>query len=317
MQFVCSVSSVSGQGKYCSASMLKAGIFGPRCLSRMEPQRPIYKDKIHRRLMAEETTDGELITRYIKDGDQSAFEILLRRHHDRVFWRFLKRCGNRADAEDLTQQLWIRVVDNLDNYSDQDKFGPFLATIGTNLLNDHWRRKGVRSAAFVDWNDDEEDMPRLDPASREGSAEDQVLRGEAINHLVSNLIPSLPAEQRMIYLLRHESEHWEESSRLEWSHLAELNGMSVDEAWSKFESARHSLMGMANNDEAEQPDSPDNDELLMFLVWTQAQRPNKEQKYTESYFADLIGVPVNTLKTRYRAASKSLADGLEQWREHH
>ncbi len=265
--------------------------------------------------MLKDITDGELISRYTKDRDQSAFETLLRRHHDKVFWRFLKRCGNRADAEDLTQQLWIRVVDNLDNYSDQDKFGPFLATIGTNLLNDYWRRKGVRSAAFVDWNDDEDDAPRPEIASREGSAEDQVIRGEAINHLVSDLIPALPAEQRMIYLLRHESEHWEESSRLEWSHLAELNGVSVDEAWSKFESARQSLMGMSHCEQNDEPTAPDSDELLMFLVWTQAQRPNKDKKYTESYFADLLGVPVNTLKTRYRAASKSLADGLELWRE--
>jgi len=264
--------------------------------------------------MLKDITDGELIRRYTVDGDQSAFETLLRRHHDRVFWRFLKRCGNRADAEDLTQQLWVRVVDNLKNYKDEDKFGQFLATIGTNLLNDHWRRKGVRSAAFVDWNDDEDDVPQLDPASGEGSAEDQVIRGEAINHLVSNLIPSLPAEQRMIYLLRHESEHWEESSRLEWSHLAELNGVSVDEAWGQFESARQSLMSKVTGADDE-PDDPDTDELLMFLVWTQAQRPNKEKKFTEGYFADLLGVPVNTLKTRYRAASKSLAEGLELWRE--
>jgi len=276
-------------------------------------------------LMPNETPDGELIRRYLTEQDQSAFEALLRRHHDQVFWRFLKRVGNRADAEDLTQQMWIRVVDNLGRYDDQGKFSSFLATIGTNLLNDHWRRKGVRSAAFVDWTDDEEHSPKLDPADRRGSAEDDVVRQSAINYLVTELIPQLPCEQRMIYLLRHESEHWEENRRLDWSHMAELNGVTVNDAWSRFESMRKDLLMLTHAGEESQDESLDfsksprdeasdsGEKLLIFLVWTQAQRPHKDQKYTESYFAELLGVSVNTLKTRYRTATRSLARGLGEW----
>ena len=54
-----------------------------------------------------------------------------------------------------------------------------------------------------------------------------------------------------------------------------------------------------------------NEETLIFTVWSQAQRPRKEQQYTWEYFADLLNVHANTMKTRYRAAQKFLSDGLK------
>lgn len=52
------------------------------------------------------------------------------------------------------------------------------------------------------------------------------------------------------------------------------------------------------------------EEVTIFMVWTQAQRLRKEQEFTWDYFSDLMGVPTNTLKTRYRSALKSLGEGL-------
>ena len=258
----------------------------------------------------EKCTDNELIGFYLEDANQKAFEVLLRRYYGFVFKRFASYVG-QADAEDLVQQLWIRVLDHLDGYRDEGKFSAFLSTIARNLLNDYWRRAGVRNQVNVDWEEDDSER-NLEFSTKEGSTEDQVINQEAVSYLTTTLIPTLPCEQRMIYLLRHESEHWEEKQRLEWHHLAELNGVDVDTAWNRFESARGKMVRGSVGKQSKA--RIDEEELLVFVVWTQAQRPDKSQKFTESYFADLLDVPVNTLKTRYKSAGKNLADGMNEWR---
>jgi len=257
----------------------------------------------------EECSDNELIELYVKNANEAAFEVLLKRYYGFVYKRFVSQVG-QADADDLVQQLWIRVLDHLKDYRDEGKFSAFLSTIARNLLNDYWRRAGVRNPVNADWQEDDDDR-NLNFSTKEGSTEDQIISQEAVRYLTTNLIPTLPCEQRMIYLLRHESEHWEEKARLQWHHLAELNGIDVDTAWNRFESARGQMVQTSLGDDSS--GQIDEEDLLVFLVWTQAQRPDKSQKYTESYFADLLNVSVNTLKTRYKAASKRLSEGMNEW----
>lgn len=264
----------------------------------------------------ETLSDNELVQLYVKANDQQAFEALVRRFYRYVMKRFLAHVSH-AEAEDLAQNLWIRVLGNLDTYNDEGKFTAFLSTIARNLLNDHWRKAGVRAKTDSEWSDEAIEHD-IDFSNHEGSVEDQHMQRAAVDHLVSTLIPSLPCDQRMIYLLRHESEHWEKKSRLEWDNLATLNGIDVPTAWGRFDSARAKFMQrLSNKGTSEDAGEIDGEELLVFLVWTQAQRPDKSEKYTESYFANLLGVPVSTLKTRYQAASKQLAAGMSEWREIH
>jgi RNA polymerase sigma-70 factor (ECF subfamily) len=265
----------------------------------------------------ENLSDYELVQLYTKQRDEQAFETLVRRYYRYVMKRFITKV-NQTEAEDLSQQLWIRVLGHLDSYQDEGKFTAFLSTIARNLLNDHWRKAGVRAKVDVEW--DEEGLDHnAQFSSHTGSAEDEYIRQSAVRHLTCELIPALPCSQRMIYLLRHESEYWEEKSRLEWNNLAELNGIDVATAWSRFDSARAKFLKRLSNanSDIQNGSEVDDEELLMFLVWTQAQRPDKAKKYTEAYFADLLSVPVSTLKTRYQAASKQLASGMSEWRDIH
>lgn len=255
-----------------------------------------------------EQSDAELMQRFRKAGDQRAFEVLVRRHYKNVHGRFARRTGNDADADDLTQRLWIRVVENLDNYDDSGRFPNYIATIARNLLTDYWRKKGVRDAVDEDWPDENEQLERDSRyQAAGGGADSEVSRQRAIRRLVTELIPNLPVEQRTIYLLRHESEHWEEKRRMDWSHLAGLNGIGVDVAWQRFDMARRRLL-LGDDERSTLLDS---EEACVFFVWTQAQRPGKEYKFTESDFAEMLSVPVNTLKTRYRTAVRQLAKNLQ------
>lgn len=252
-----------------------------------------------------EQTDGELILLYRDKQDQQAMRKLVERHYDRIYRRFSRELRNEADAQDLSQKLWLQVARNLENYNDEGKFPQFLSTIATNLIKEHWRQTGTRSNVIVETEEIEEVH---DLETDHGDPERKAVNDEMITLLTRELIPSLPSDQRMAWLLRHESEYWEPGQRLEWQHIAELNGIDVMQAWDKFESARSKFMS------SKSPSDPDQDEMLIFLVWTQAQRALKEQRFSWDYFSDLLGVPVNTMKTRYRSAQQRLAEALESYR---
>ena len=264
--------------------------------------------------MLSDFSDGELIRKYLDDKSEPAFETLLDRHYDRVYKRFLSHCRNPADAADLSQQLWLRVLNSLDGYQDDGKFPSLLMRIATNLLTDYWRRKGVRDNVIADLVDSNVDQA-TDAISqaRDHCADMQTSleHDEAIKHLVSQLIPSLSCEQRTAFLLRHESEYWEGMNRLSWDHLAELNGIQAEDAWARFERTRNALLHSANS--GYEPKTFECEDLLIFLVWTQAQRLHKQGSFTWDYFAEILHVPVATMKTRYRSAVNAIKKGMDEW----
>ena len=267
--------------------------------------------------MLKEKSDGELIALYNDSGNQSAIRLLVERHYERIYRRFSREVRNEADANDLSQKLWLQVTRNLDRYEDEGKFPQFLSTVATNILNDHWRQTGTRNRYIVEVEETED---VLDLESDAVDPERSLANDQLLTRLVTELIPALPPEQRMAWLLRHESEYWEPAQRFEWKHLAELNGISSDEAWEKFDAARHAYLRIANtsvNGPGSSSSSKDDancaigdEEQVIFMIWTQANRPRKDQSFSWDYFANLLGVPVNTMKTRYRSAQQALAARL-------
>lgn len=256
-------------------------------------------------------TDGELITRYVANSDQNAMRVLVERHYDMLYRRFRRELKNEADAEDCAQRVWVQVARNLATYKDEGKFPNFLSMIASNMIKEFWRNKGTREKVVVS-QDEEMDYDRIESMGDHNDPEKLMSDDELVDHLVKELIPALPTEQRAAWLLRHESEYWEPGKRLEWAHLAELNGTDIATAWDAFERARFKLMTASSK----KTDSEiDGEEQLIFLVWTQAQRALKEQNFSWEYFSDLLGVSENTMKTRYRTAQKRLAESLSDYRE--
>ncbi|MGF1643196.1 MAG: RNA polymerase sigma factor [Thiotrichales bacterium] len=256
-------------------------------------------------------TDWQLIREYLDNGRESAIEILVKRHYDSVYKRLLAHCKHPDDAADLAQQLWIRVINNIPNYKDDGQFPAFLMTAVRNIVTDYWRRRGVRNQVIQDHLGDDDANP-IDLAPDQGADTARLAESrEQLDYLIHHLVPSLDCQQRLVFLLVHESEHWETSNRLGWNHLAELNGIDEETAWQRFEQARNQLLTQSQS-QASGSAALDCDALLVFLVWTQAQRLRKETEFTWDYFATILGTSANTLKTRYRAALKKLATGLDQ-----
>jgi len=257
----------------------------------------------------QELSDAQLIRDYVDNSSANAFETLVRRHYNVVHKRLLSITRNHADADDLAQKLWLRVLEHLPSYQDKQKFPHFLNTIATNLVKDEWRRVGVRNQSSLDemMENNADATGNLMLADEADAAKALGDRSE-ITYLIKVLVPQLKVTLRSVFLLRHESEYWDGKQPFQWQHLAELNNIEVSEAVERFLHSRDTLL---TSPETELEDL----DRLIFLTWTQAQRFDKSAKQTEVYLAELLGIPVNTFKTRYRSALAELSDGLEQWRK--
>ncbi len=139
-------------------------------------------------------------------GDAIAWEELVRRFHRKVYNICYRFTGSTDDAEDLTQEVFIKMYRTLNTYDvERGSFLTRMATLSRNLLVDHFRKtKGDRLTDSLDSapESDEDAAPlgdqlqdsSLDPASRLLSRETQ--------HLVQQALQKLSPELREAVILR-------------------------------------------------------------------------------------------------------------------
>jgi RNA polymerase sigma-70 factor (ECF subfamily) len=99
----------------------------------------------------EPRTDETLMRAY-GQGEARAFEALYARHKGATYRYFLRHAGgDTATADELHQDLWLRVIAARERYEAQAKFSTWLYTLARHRLVDHWRsRHGVSLASFED-----------------------------------------------------------------------------------------------------------------------------------------------------------------------
>ena len=78
-----------------------------------------------------------------RHGDSGAFETLYARHKGGLY-RFVQRgIKERGIAEELFQEIWVRVIEARQRYAPQARFSTWLYTIAHNRMVDHWRKRGL------------------------------------------------------------------------------------------------------------------------------------------------------------------------------
>jgi len=81
-----------------------------------------------------------------RTGSVDCFVELLNRYEKRVFYFVRRRIGNTHDAEDLTQEIFVKAYGNIARYRETFKFGVWLFTIARRMLISHLRRRGAMPA---------------------------------------------------------------------------------------------------------------------------------------------------------------------------
>src|SRR5213082_1024952 len=101
--------------------------------------------------MEREKTDEELLAEF-QQGDAGAFEHLLRRHRRPVYTFFVRMLGDRARAEDLAQETFLRIVKGSAGWEHRARFQTWLYTVARNLCVDASRRDRFRRVDSLDAN---------------------------------------------------------------------------------------------------------------------------------------------------------------------
>ena len=178
-------------------------------------------EALHLRRMRSEASDEDLMLRYGR-GDARAFEALYRRHRLPLYRFLLRQVGNAATAEELFQDLWMRVVNSRRRYEASAKFTSWVYAIAHNRLMDFYRAKG--RASFLGH---EESQSLLENLPDGEIAADLLLdRKRAVERLLAALA-ALPDAQREAFLLQQEGE-------LSIEEIAVATGVSRETAKSRL-----------------------------------------------------------------------------------
>jgi len=152
--------------------------------------------------MATENDDAALVLRTLA-GDQAAFAQLVDRYHPEVYNLAVRSLRQSEDAEDVTQEAFLRAFRALHTFDTARPFGAWMYSITARLCIDFHRRRKVRPVSLTrpeeGTADEEREWDLPDPSV---GPEEMFARGELAERL-SALIDQLPPDYRIAILLRH------------------------------------------------------------------------------------------------------------------
>jgi RNA polymerase sigma-70 factor (ECF subfamily) len=183
--------------------------------------------------------DNQLMLR-VRDGDDESFAVLLQRFRVPV-WQFLHRMvHDQAVAEELAQEVFLRVYRSRATYEPSAKFTTWLYRIATHLALNHLR-DSKHDRLHVRADSAEEDRAPVQLVSPEASAEQKML-AEDRSRRIRQAIDSLPEKQRLAVILHKYQE-------LDYKQIAELLESSESSVKSllfrAYETLRARLMDLA------------------------------------------------------------------------
>ena len=184
-----------------------------------------------------EISDAMLMLRYQR-GDREAFATLVNRHKRRLYNFIVRQIGDLDTAEELTQEAFLRVVQDASSFKHEARFSTWLYTIGRNLCVDHLRRMTHRRHASLD----EPTGPGSDPpalshklvSEHPGSDAERRVQSKQVLDCVMAAVDALPDEQRETFLLR-------EIANLPFKEIAEVVGTSENTVKSRMRYALERL----------------------------------------------------------------------------
>ena len=133
-------------------------------------------------------------------GDTEAFNTLYTRNKAALYRYFLRQTQFSNQAEELSQDVWTKVIHARKNYLSSAKFTTYLYQIAHNHLIDHIRKQSVRIIESKDTS-----ITDIDPPARSNQQPENELNSQQDQALLLSLVKQLPDAQREVFILKEEA----------------------------------------------------------------------------------------------------------------
>ena len=185
-------------------------------------------------------TDEALLARY-RRGDVDAFRALVRRHQRALYNFALRQVRVPSVAEDIVQDVFVRIVQNVQTFKEESRFSTWAYTIARNLCIDHLRKGAHRRHASLDQpshsgDDDGDGTPLGEKVAGSAMPADRTVIGKQLQAHIRAAVEALPEDQREVFLMRQVSE-------LPFKEIAEIVGVSENTVKSRMRYALERLQG--------------------------------------------------------------------------
>jgi RNA polymerase sigma-70 factor (ECF subfamily) len=153
------------------------------------------------------SVDDAVLVRHARHGDTSAMARLILKYQDRIFNAVLKICGNNADAAELTQETFVKVIEKLDTFEGRSTFYTWVFRVAVNLSLNYCKRKSKLNVRSLDASvspGDGEARGQLSSFLTDERAPDpaEIAEKKEIQGLVLDAVKMLDDDQRTIVVLR-------------------------------------------------------------------------------------------------------------------
>jgi RNA polymerase sigma-70 factor (ECF subfamily) len=176
-------------------------------------------------------SDSEVVAAYLA-SDRRAFDILVDRYQRRLINFVYRTVGDRERAEDLVQEVFIRVHRHLHRFDQSKKFSTWIYTIASNLAKNELRNRSRNPLVLFQAirKDDETDQRPLQFEDHQ-SRPDDLFRKRHLRDLVQWAVAQLPEHHRIVFVLRElEGKTYEE--------IAEITDCNLGTVKSRLNRAR-------------------------------------------------------------------------------
>ena len=177
--------------------------------------------------------DQELINLYLS-GNERAFEIILKRHKNRIYTSIYLFVKDQSVANDLFQEVFIKIVNTIRNgkYNHEGKFVQWALRISYNMCVDRFRRN--KRTSFIASTDDFDIFDVI--KNPDLNAEERIMKSQ-VHTKIRSYVDALPEEQREVIVLRHYAD-------MSFKEISALTGVSINTALGRMRYALINLRKM-------------------------------------------------------------------------
>jgi RNA polymerase sigma-70 factor (ECF subfamily) len=178
--------------------------------------------------------DSDLVRAHLA-GEAAAFRQLVERYQIRIVNFLYRSIGDRERAEDLAQEVFIRVYKHLRRFDQERKFSTWIYTIASNLAKNELRNRSrnplvLFQALTSQWSDDHRPLQFEDSSYRP----DDLFRKRRLKELVERAVEELPQHHKVVFVLREiEGKSYEE--------ISDITATNLGTVKSRLNRARHNF----------------------------------------------------------------------------